>query len=158
MKRIIVALMLCLVSIMGFGQLNIQTVEEYANYKTVCEIRKYGFNSGEIRYFPEYGYTLFGSTDNQFEKSMASIYLGETKTNAIQSIKDLQALQENGEIGQTYVLGGHKNKVTKAYIVKLMGYRTLYMKTDGIAGSSSSASCVIWSIDKYIDKINSFQE
>lgn len=158
MKRLFVALMLCLISIMSFGQLNIQTAEDYAGYKVVCQVKTYGFNSGEIRFAPNTGYYLIGSTDNQFEKSGASIFLGETKENMLQSINDLKNLQENGTIGQTYILPGLNGKKTEAFIITNLGFRTLYIKTEFVAGKSSAAGCLLYKLDKYIKLINEFEE
>ena len=74
------------------AQLNGLTHEESAGYKTVFEVKSMSIPSrGCIRY--SHGtYFLCGSTDNQFEDTYATIYLGDDKESAILSLEDLRKI------------------------------------------------------------------
>lgn len=52
-----------------------------------------------------FGYFLLGVSTNQFEKSMASIYLGDDKESAILSLKDLQSIKKTKPKDTLYVEG-----------------------------------------------------
>lgn len=162
MKRVITILMLFFISIAGFGQLNPTTIEEYAGFKTVCKISCYGWLGGEIRYLNNIGYVLCGTTDNKFEKTMASIFLGETKENAIQTIHDLENLRRTADIKQIYVVKGVNNfgvdNTTKLYVRRVLGARMLMMETDNVAGISNTADYVAFSKNKFIEAIRNFKE
>ena len=160
MKKFMVALMLCLVSIMGFGQLNVQTVEEYAGYKTVCKINCVATYVGEVRFITGTGYVLFGKTDNQFEKNMTSIVLGMTKESAILTLKDIRDLKESSSVGDVLVVKGFGDKPTKIICVRDFG-KNLAIKTEGVAGSSNILSYVTNTntyYDKMVSAINAFDE
>lgn len=157
MKRFAMALILCLVSIAGFGQLNIQTVEESGGFKVVCETSSFGFNRGEIRYSENIGYFLVGETDNEFEKDMASFILGKTKESAVLTIKDLSEFRKNAEPNKIYITRGLKGE-TKIWCVKTFGCRGIKMESEFVAGSSTAIDCVAYYPDKFIQIINKFQE
>lgn len=155
-------LVLCLVSTMCFGQLNIQTHEEYANYKTVFEVKWGGIYYGEIRYILDGTYVLCGKTDNQFEKTMASIVLGKNKEQAIKSINDLQQFTKNSKNYEVGIVEGFDGKTTKIYTYSCgFGLNGLFMETDYVAGKSCVGTYMFqtqkW-FDKVISAINNFQE
>lgn len=143
MKKNIIIFMLCIISTMCFGQLHVQSKEEYAGYKTVID----GFGGWTIRFIQSddenHGYYLMGSTDNQFEKSMASVFLGHDKESALLTINDLinikQIIEENG--GEV-VVKGFSNKATTIF---LYTFNQPYIKTEGVAGYSA---CVSWILQK----------
>ena len=158
MKKIFMALMLCLVSICGFGQLNVQSKEDYTGYKIVDS----GFG-WEIRYITSndnnHGYYFLGVTDNKFENTMASVFLGIDKESSIKTIEDLanvkNIIKENG--GEI-VVRGMNNKATTIFIG---AFGSPYMKTDGVAGNSAGLSIITTSNkarESIIDKINIFIE
>lgn len=154
------ALVLCLVSIIGFGQLNVQTIEEFAGYKTVYEINCVGTYMGEVRFIIGTGYVLFGKTDNQFEKGMASVVLGITKESAILSLKDIRNLKETSSVGDVLVVKGFDDTPTKIICVREFG-KNFTIKTNGVAGSSNILSYVTNTnayYDKIINAINAFDE
>ena len=120
------------------AQLNVQPVEEYAGYTTLYVFKNMGVNVGEIRYVKDYGYILFGRTDNQFEEKMASIFLGKTQDEAGRAIADLSAFYLNAKEG-TYVVSGFCGAKTHITIFKMYGKKLIGIKTDGIAGESGVA-------------------
>lgn len=92
MKKIITIIVtLLFVQIAANAQLTGVSLEEAAGYGTVWKAPLF---YGEIRYVKDEGYVLFGATDNRFEKSMASILLGEDKNSAILTLEDLQKNRE----------------------------------------------------------------
>lgn len=148
MKKFLVALMLCMVSIVSFGQLNAQKIEDYAGYKTVFKLP---MGYGEIRYLNEQGFVYLGVTDNQFEKSMASIFLGDDKQCAIATLNDLSNLKNT--IGkETLVVLGANRKTTKLF-KSVVG--ELVFETDGVAGVSHALFITNW--NKAITAIEEFK-
>ena len=108
MKKIIFILVAVLVTTFSsYGQLQTKTIENARGYKTVY---KFWMGYGEIRKF-ESGFILFGASTNQFENSMHSIYLGDDKNSAIQSLKDLGELKKNCK--DVVVVIGANQKETK---------------------------------------------
>lgn len=162
MKKILFLLVLVFTVLVSNAQLNVQTVSDYAHYKTVYTVTYFGSSMGEIRYIsnPEQsGYYLLGVTANQFEKTMASIYLGQTKESAVKSIKDLKKLYDTSETGE-YVVDGFKCK-THIVISYQMGAKSIQIKSDGVAGLSGIPSWFCTKDKHYngaIDAINSFIE
>lgn len=149
MKKLILVIILCISSILGWGQLRKQVVEEFVSYKTVCKLN---MGYGEIRYFKDEGFVYFGETDNRYEVGMASIYLGRNKKEAVATLKDLKDLDRN--IGdKTYIVRGLCGKSTRIYKSKLNG---LGFSTEDIAGISWAMSFTNW--DKVIDAVNKFEK
>lgn len=139
MKKSSIIFLLCIINTMCFGQLQIQSKEEYAGYKTVIE----GFGGWVIRFVPSdnenYGYYLMGSTDNQFETSLASVFLGHNKESAVTTINDLVNIQKIIEDnGGEVIVKGFSNKATTIF---LSTFYQPYIITEGVAGSSA---CVSW--------------
>ena len=129
MKKFLMALMLCLVSIMSFGQISTMTVEESRGYITVY---KAPAGYGEIRYIRGM-FILFGASDNRFEDSMHSIYLGNNKESAILSLEDLRKIvKKETPLRNTIVVKGFNDKNTE--IVKVMG--EIIFSTEYVAGVS----------------------
>lgn len=141
MKKLVFILVMFVATLTSYAQLNIQTVEEYANYKTVYTIKFMGSVMGEIRYINDYGFVLFGKTDNQFEEKMASIYLGKTQDEAGRSIADLSAFYKNAECGD-YIVNGYRESKTHIIIGKVYGKKSIQIKTDGVAGISGIPSWI----------------
>ena len=89
MKNIITlisTLILITLTFTANAQLNGLTHEESAGYKTVFEVKSMSIPSRHGTYF------LCGSTDNQFEDTYATIYLGDDKESAILSLEDLRKI------------------------------------------------------------------
>ena len=148
MKKILNALILCMISIVSFGQLNSQRIEDYAGYETVFKL---SMGYGEIRYLNEQGFIYFGVTDNQFEKSMANIFLGTDKQSAIATLNDLSNLKNT--IGkETLVVRGADGKPTQLF-KSVVG--ELVFKTYGVAGVSHALSLTKW--NKAINAIEEFK-
>ena len=82
---IISIIILSTISINTYAQLNAVTHEEAYGYKTVW---KAPMRYGCIRYSDGF-YYLCGSTNNKYEKSYATILLGDDKESAILSLDDL---------------------------------------------------------------------
>lgn len=155
MKKIMMALTLCLISVVTFGQLNVQTVQDYAQYKTVYNVKYLGANMGEIRYIKNQGYIVFGVTNNEFEKSMASVFLGTTKESAIKTLEDIKSFYETAETN-TYVVDGFKCK-TKILIWYSLGSKVIQIESDGVAGKSGILSWFVAKEKHYNGAIESIQ-
>ena len=129
MKKIFMAIMLCLVCTLCFGQLNVKTQREVANYEVVF---KWWMGWGNIRYFYDTEqFVLLGASDNQFEENMHNIVLGNSKETAIESLKQL------GELKRTFfkdvlVIKDLNNTQTKIY----RGGNGLVFETEHTAGVS----------------------
>ena len=166
MKKFFIALMLCVVSIMSFGQLNIQPIEDYAGYKTIYTVKcPMHPHLGEIRYFTKQKvYVLLGESDNQFEKTMVSIVLGDTKESTIKSLYDLKDFTQNTPNYEVSVVTGCNDKTTKIYTYNCgFGVNGLYMKTDGVAGESYVGTYIFATttertFEKIINAIKEFEE
>lgn len=147
MKKIFMAIVLCLVCTVSFGQLNIKTQQEVANYEVVF---KWWNGWGNIRYFYDTEqFVLLGASDNNYEESMHNIVLGNSKESAIESLKQL------GELKQTFfkdvlVTYGLNNKQTKIY----RGGNGLVFETEYIVGISY-ALCYL-NVNKAILAIENF--
>lgn len=145
MKKIIFILVALLATTFSsYGQLQTKTIENARGYKTVY---KFWMGYGEIRKF-ESGFVLFGASTNQFENSMHSIYLGDDKNSAIQSLKDLGELKKNCK--DVVVVIGANQKETKIY--KLAG-ETIF-ETNGVAGYTHALFYL--KIDKAISAIQNY--
>lgn len=144
MKHIFTAVLaiavLILMSTNVYGQLNGVSVEDYAGYKTVWRV-----SDGCIRYMDN-AYVLLGSTNNRYESTMATIFLGNSKESAILTLNDLQKIvNKETEIpkGGLVVKGYGDDRTT---IYKIMG--TFPFKTDGVAGETS----VLWTMRHRFDE------
>lgn len=130
MKKFLLAIVLCLVCTVSFGQLNVKTQQEVAKYEIVFKWWNGGW--GQIRYFYNTEqFVLLGASDNNFEETMHSIILGEDKVSAIKSLQDISELRQT-KFEDVLIVNGYKNKPTKLY--KVMG--CLYFETEGVAGVS----------------------
>lgn len=148
MKKIFATLMISLFIINVFGQLITQTVEQAHNYVTVY---KFWRGLGEIRYFDSTSnYILFGASTNQFESTMHSIVLGQTKEEAIKSLQDLQALKK--QCKEELVVYGANNSET--HIFRAEG--TTVFATHSVAGYSFALYYL--KIDKAIEAVQNFNE
>lgn len=137
MKKILALIALVFAVVTASAQLNIQTVQDYAGYKTVYTVTYFGGKMGEIRYISDQeapGYYMCGITGNQFEKTMATMYLGPTKDAAILSLKDLKTFYDKSEEGE-YVVDGFRTK-THIIISYSMGAKVIQLKSDNAAGVS----------------------
>lgn len=152
-KLVLLAAMVLSLFVAANAQLNVQPVEEYAGYVSLYKFKYLGTVVGEIRYVKDYGYVLFGVTDNRFEKSMASIFLGETQDEAGRTIADLSAFYRNAKLG-TYVVQGFDNKKTYLTLSTMFGKRTIGIKTDGVAGESGVAYWFCAKDDVYGDVLH----
>jgi len=147
MKKLCMAIALCLICAITFevkSQLQAQTVEEYAGFKEIC---RFGPDkNGAIRYLKGRGYVLCGKTDNQFEKTMASIFLGVTKESAILTLRDLRDLKDNIK-EELVVTSGNPDSMTRIYFDS---FYQLWFSTNGVAGSSWALT---WLTEKNLKKI-----
>lgn len=69
----------------SYGQLQTKSIENARGYETVY---KFWMGYGEIRKMDN-SFVLLGASTNEFERTMHTIYLGDDKNSAIQSLKDL---------------------------------------------------------------------
>lgn len=138
MKKVIIFSVVFFTVFVSFGQLDIKSVSEYGNYRTVYTVTYFGSNMGEVRYISDIGFVMFGVTDNRFEESMASIFLGEDKGSAVKSIVDLRRFYDSAEDGE-YIVDGFKCK-TRIIISSYMGTKGIQIKSDGVAGVSGIPS------------------
>lgn len=159
MKKLVLIIMLCLANIFSFGQVVDENNDENCcDYEIVCAIDGRAFNYGTIEYNSELGYVLFGSTDNDkyCEKTMTSIFLGETKGDAIRTIKGLTLLMKNGMAGQVYSMR-NANLLNQTKII-VNNSKELSVTTNNVDGKSNTAYCVAYFSERYIKYINEFQE
>lgn len=153
MKKILFALLSCVVSINLFGQLNAKTKEEVSSYKTVYTCGTL-FHYGQICYSKQLQmYYLRGVTDNRFETHYATIFLGTNKRSAILTLRDLESLKETITYKDEYVVNDLTNSPNTT-IFKAQG--TMVFSTRGVAGSSYC----LWRIDfnKACEAIREFDE
>lgn len=146
MKKILFVILLCLCSnSLINAQLSIQTVEEAHNYQTVYECYiGFGTYMGEIRYVSD-GFVLFGVTDNHYENSMASIYLGETKEEALETLEDLRKIVKGEkEVPKNFVVRGCNGKETQIY----RSFGEWIISTKGVAGDSH----ILWRMSSRFEK------
>lgn len=153
MKKIILIIAVIALAFNSNAQLNVQRVDEYAGYKTLYTIKYLGSTMGEIRYIDNYGFVLFGVTDNQFEEKMASIFLGKTKDEAGRSIADLSAFYLNAKYGE-YVVDGAFGAKTYIIISKMVGRKGIQIKTEGVAGISGIPSWICIKDNIYSDVLH----
>ena len=140
------AMVLCLVCTVSFGQLNVQKVNEYAKYEVVY---KWWNGWGQIRYLiEEEQFVLFGASDNQFEDTMHSIVLGSSKEEVLISLNDLGSLKKS-YFSETLIVNGMRNRPTK-----LMRGNGLMFSTEGVAGVSYALSYL--NVNKAISAIENF--
>ena len=144
MKRFICILVSVLFACSAFAQLT----QVQSAYKSV-----YKWNGmprhGEIRHNGEFFY-LCGESMNRFESSMHTIILGETKEEAIISLRQLDSLRENmGRKDEVKVVGIGGKTTT---IFKVMG--SICFSTDGVANMSDCF--VMFKLEKAIQAINDF--
>lgn len=125
--------------------------EDYGRYKTVWQASSLLGNianeSGGIRYLSNGTYVLFGETKNQFEDSMASIVLGDSKESAILTLEDLRKIV-NKEVeipkGGLIVNGVNGKKTT---IYKSQG--SFAFETEYVAGESF----LLWHMKRKFEEI-----
>ena len=157
MKKFITLIFVCismLFSLTCFAQLKVVNTDDARGYKTVHKIQyPHPSSNGEIRYSSG-TYFLVGVTDNQFEKSMASIILGNTKDSAIQSLKDLQSMRSELPKDGVYV-PGLGSKKTHIYKLRTM-FREMVFSTDGICGITYVLTII--NFEKAIKAIENFNE
>lgn len=151
MKKIFSFIILCFMCTMGFAQLNMQTREQVANFKTVYEC-KMGY--GDIRYsFTRHIYYFCGVTDNKYEKKCATILLGTDKASAISSLNDLENLNNTIKYGDEFIVSNGAGE-PRTHLYKSQS--VLAFKEDGIAG----VSYALWktNFDEARAAINNFVE
>ena len=155
MKRItFLTVILSLITIKSFAQLNVATHEEYAGYKTVW---KAPMGYGEIRYMEPSGtYVICGSTNNKFEEKMATIILGDTKESTNLSLDDLYKIctKETKIPKEGVVVKGWNDKKTEIYFT--MNGPTI--KSDYVAGESFILFYIKKRFDEVKKAIEDFEE
>jgi hypothetical protein len=146
MKKFLFIVMLCFTFVNANAQLNAKSVESIGGYKTVY---KFWMGYGCIRYC-DGTYILMGASTNEFEDSMHSIILGDSKESAILSLQDLAKLKKS--CPNTIVVSSGNMRNTKIY--KIAG-ETIF-ESEGVAGYTHA---LYWlKIDKAISAINQFNE
>ena len=107
MKKILLALMLCMVSISGFGQIssNVTKVEKKSEWLGFC----YDSNSSIYHYFNNSSrgesFYLVIRSSNEFEKKKIYIKLGNDETETIESLNNLYVIFCNNKDEGFYVDG-----------------------------------------------------
>ena len=113
MKKILVALMLCIVSIMSFGQVTVQKSQ-----KTSEIVLRSG--NGFIFHDLETDiYALCVTSTNQFEDKMVIIPLGTGKEETIESIKAIESMWEESNNDDVFEVDGIKCTVHKGMVMYL---------------------------------------
>ena len=149
---IISIIILSTISINTYAQLNAVTHEEAYGYKTVW---KAPMRYGCIRYSDGL-YYLCGSTNNKYEKSYATILLGDDKESAILSLDDLYKIvsKETKLPKGGLIVKSIDNKTTTIY--KTINGPTL--KTEYVAGESYILYAMRNKFDEAKESINNFKE
>ena len=149
---IISIIILSTISINTYAQLNVVTYEEAYGYKTVW---KAPMRYGCIRYSDGL-YYLCGSTNNKYEKSYATILLGDDKESAILSLDDLYKIvsKETKLPKGGLIVKSINNKTTTIY--KTINGPTL--KTEYVAGESYILYAMRNKFDEAKESINNFKE
>ena len=149
---IISIIILSTISINTYAQLNVVTYEEVYGYKTVW---KAPMRYGCIRYSDGL-YYLCGSTNNKYEKSYATILLGDDKESAILSLDDLYKIvsKETKLPKGGLIVKSIDNKTTTIY--KTINGPTL--KTEYVAGESYILYAMRNKFDDAKEAINNFKE
>lgn len=149
---IISIIILSTISINTYAQLNVVTYEEAYGYKTVW---KAPMRYGCIRYSDGL-YYLCGSTNNKYEKSYATILLGDDKESAILSLDDLYKIvsKETKLPKGGLIVKSIDNKTTTIY--KTINGPTL--KTEYVAGESYILYAMRNKFDDAKEAINNFKE
>lgn len=129
MKKILMALMLCLVSICGFAQLNIEGEYDGSQDKKQCLTVGYQW----IGYNPSTGFSIISMTDNRFDK-YGEFWLGSDKQSAILTINQLITLLSEKEKGYAVTVSDARGKKHTLSITKSFGVKSLWIKSDGCAG------------------------
>ena len=129
MKKILMALMLCLVSICGFAQLNIESEYDGSQDKKQCLTVGYQW----IGYNPSTGFSIISMTDNRFDK-YGEFWLGSDKQSAILTINQLITLLSEKEKGYVVTVSDARGKKHTLSITKSFGVKNLWIKSDGCAG------------------------
>ncbi len=113
MKKILVALMLCMVSIMSFGQVTVQKSQRDGEVVLVS-------GNGYIYHnFETDNYYLDIKSDNQYEEKQIVIKLGTGKEEAIQSIITIENMWEESKSGDVFEVNGIKCDVHKGMMFYL---------------------------------------
>ncbi|MBO4541924.1 MAG: hypothetical protein J5725_01950 [Bacteroidales bacterium] len=166
MRTLMIALMLCIVSTMSFSQtpkvegqqesVIVEICNDDCESKVVCPIDGRVWDYGTIEYNAEIGYILYGSTDKDeyCEKSMTSIYLGETKDDAIKTIDNLAMLIKDGQRGVAYYM--QNEYLERKQKISINQYNELYAYN--AVGKSNTAYCVAYFPDRFIRYIREFNE
>ena len=149
---IISIIILSTISINTYAQLNVVTYEEVYGYKTVW---KAPMRYGCIRYSDGL-YYLCGSTNNKYEKSYATILLGDDKESAILSLDDLYKIvsKETKLPKGGLIVKSIDNKTTTIY--KTINGPTI--KTEYVAGESYILYAMRNKFNDAKESINNFQE
>lgn len=127
MKRLIVTIILYLFPITSYGQLN---KIDLSDYRQDVVVHNFGHNIGYIHYTQE-GYVLFGITNDIFEVLMPSIFLGETKEDAIASLNEL----DNIDTKHNQLLRGEFYYASIIYSYD-GSKKNLMLITEGVRGQS----------------------
>ena len=107
MKKILIALILSIVSIMCFGQVTVQKSQRDGEVVLVS-------GNGYIYHnFKTDNYYLDIKSDNQYEEKQIVIKLGTGKEEAIQSIITIENMWEESKRGDVFEVNGIKCTVTK---------------------------------------------
>ena len=126
-KFFILCLMAFVMCVNANAQLQTRTIENARGYET---IHKFWMGNAKIVKYNDGSYVLWGASNNQFEDTMHSIFLGDDKASAIQSLKDIGVLKK--KFDGTIIVSGINNKETELYRYQGM---TVF-ETKGVAGCS----------------------
>ena len=108
MKKILVALALCMVSVMSFGQYTNRRLVKNQGYWEDVYINI--LDNGVIRFVNNYGFVLFGVSSNSGEYLMPSIFLG---VDTIQAIETLQNIEETIKHKNHKIFIGYDGRVSE---------------------------------------------
>jgi len=118
-----------------FAQIQIQQ----KTYEDIYQIKEGRYHYGVIRVTDE-GIFLCLNTDNQFEDSYASLFLGKTLESAVKTMDDIIALPVSNEYIYSYGMGG---TTTKIYKYKSFGQMNLCMEADYVAGEAPCSEKIL---------------
>ena len=129
------------------AQLNVSSVTEKGPERLLV---------GQVSYSYLYkvgnSYEYWANTDNRYDETYTTLYLGDTVESAISTLNDLKSLMENEVAAVTVQQPDGKLIITYQ---KILGVRQLWLKQEGNAGRSWISLKLV---NKFIDYFNGLDE
>ena len=129
MKKIFMALSLCLMSVMCFGQLNVEC--EYDGSQTKSKVLTVMYQ--HVNYNKSEGFWISSATDNRFDKD-GIFGLGFDKESALLTVNQLITLIQENERGYVVIVSDYRGGEHTLSLTKSLGVKSIWIKSKGCAG------------------------